>query len=222
MLVQAIRALLTCTLALLSGCSLSLIGTGDPAPAVRYYDIVLETPVSVRTARWLQECILLVEEFSAPEKYDRRLFCRLPSGRVSVLEHDRWMQAPGPLLSDAFHAALSESDVFRHVVNSRSGMTPDLRLSGTVLVFEEHASSPGARTAVLRIAFALERESASRPLQGGDTGRAPGAQMLWHKVITCREPVPGDSSAAFAAAMAEAAQAALGAMLKDLTALPHE
>ena len=215
---SVLAAALVCV-CLAGGCRFSVLGPADTGREIQFYDLQPERAESAPPAAdgWA-DAVLLVETFSMADKYDDRMFRQLQGSAVTRLEFDRWILPPDRLLTAALMETFLSSHAFRLVVDSRSTLKPDLKLSGHVLCFEQGRDDAGNDAAILRMTAVLRRGADNDAVAGAED-RCAGTEIIWRTVITETEPMADDAPQAFVAAMSANVHRAVRRMHAEIVAL---
>ncbi len=189
----------------LTGCSFSLVDLAPRPTPAEFYELRPPQLTPLKNA-WSRALVVAIEPFATPDKYDTRFYSRLGPHKVVLAKTARWVEPPGPMVADLLHASLLDSGLFRHVTDARSGISPDLRLAGTVLTFEKQPADGGKTAeAVLRISAALTSEHGLPPSVRSMLRSVPkdddAVELVWKGTFEAREPLAGESPEDFAAAM---------------------
>ncbi len=167
---------------------------GGEAPPIRRHSIDLPA-VDVVEAETLYEPIV-VRQFASRGRYELRVLVQDGPGRVSYLEHDRWVEDPAEALTTVVRETLAASGRFAAVAASTSEMQTDLVLDGALLACDVIRPAGGPWRA--RMAVRLEVTERS-------TGRMISAMSL-----ESESDLPGASS--------EGLGAAIGHCIEDIVA----
>gem|GEM_PF-2005840 len=197
------------------GCRFSLLG-GRAGHTVLYYELPAVRVEAVSADSWSRKCVLLLDDFYCAAKYDDRFYVAMRGQQVRPVSSRRWIQPPDQLLTGALHAACVQSGLFRHVLRDRTAVQPDLRLTGSVLLFEQQRDATGRHAAVLELSVLLTRETEC----GGAAGGKHADTSIWSTTLKFEEPLAKDSADAFAAAMGRNVNTAISRILHDIAALP--
>ena len=133
----------------LVGCSFSLVDLTPHTYKIQRFELPTPKLTPVKNA-WCRSLVLRVEPFTIPDKYDTRFYTRIGSHEALTSNTAQWVESPGLMLTDLLHASLLQCGLFRHVTGARSGIPADLRLAGSILVFEKQRSSRRAPASSMR------------------------------------------------------------------------
>jgi ABC-type uncharacterized transport system auxiliary subunit len=173
-------------LLLTAGCGGSLLPKS--APPVYYQLDYQPTPVPCRETF---EKGLRVMTFSAASQYQRTEMVVLErQGQVAFSNRFQWVATPGTMVSESLLRDLTQSHLFPQVLSANEPATVPLELTGYVFKFAWERVG-GISRAALKVEVSLVETRKTR-------------QVLLHRQYDLQgEPMPEDSSAAFAGAMSE-------------------
>ncbi|NOY80717.1 MAG: hypothetical protein GXP31_06895 [Kiritimatiellaeota bacterium] len=210
------------TALVLTGCSFSLVDLAPRPTPAELYELQKPLVTPVKDA-WCRDLVLAIEPFTTPDKYDTRFYSRRGAHKVVLAKTARWVESPGPMIADLLHASLLDSGLFLHVTDARSGLSPDLRLTGAVLTFEKQFGNGRKNPeAVLRVSAVLTAEHDLPPAVQSTlrtiVGSVEEAGLVWKDTFEAREPVAGKSPEAFAAAMSVCLQRVAEKLARSIAA----
>jgi ABC-type uncharacterized transport system auxiliary subunit len=167
-----------------------LPGCGAPIPAIRYYELNLQTTSAPAKPADANLPVLAVEPFAVDTAYDdNRIVYRESSVRLDYYHYHRWSAPPGTLVADEMRAAYARTGLFTDVVE---GVTKEVSavLSGRVLALEEVDTTRTKWKGRLRLSLQLRD--------------AKSGELLWSQTVEEEEPMRAATQEALALALSQA------------------
>lgn len=101
-------------------------------PEIKYYDLTNEDDIA-KTDRQI-DCSLQIRTFSLVDKQGPERILVNESGIIKPLYYHRWIAGFDELVTDFIFIRFSKSEAFKqNLINSRSLLSPDYILEGTIL-----------------------------------------------------------------------------------------
>jgi len=130
-------------------------------PDKRYF--VLEVNRNVNPSNALGNGIRQVANIPVSPRYEDKGFVYRTSGSSYESDfYNQFLVSPVSLLGEEVRKGLTQSQIFRHVINSSSQLEPTHVLEGVVNALYGDFRDPGTPKAVLEMEFFLRKESASK------------------------------------------------------------